>query len=57
MVRRLAIVVLLIAGVTLIVVAGAHNLRHRQVEMQKAQQGDVSVDACEFVVDVCGSER
>ena len=38
MVRRLAIVVLLIAGVTLIVVAGAHNLRHRQTEMQKAQQ-------------------
>jgi len=38
LVRRLAIVVLLIAGVTLIVVAGAHNLRHRQTEMQKAQQ-------------------
>ena len=38
MVRRLAIVELLIAGVTLIVVAGAHNLRHRQTEMQKAQQ-------------------
>jgi peroxiredoxin len=30
--------VLLIVGVTLIVVAGAHNLRHRQTEMQKAQQ-------------------
>ena len=38
MIRRLTIVVLLIAGVTLIVVAGAHNLRHRQAEMQKAQQ-------------------
>jgi len=37
-IRRLTIVVLLIAGVTLIVVAGAHNLRHRQTEMQKAQQ-------------------
>jgi len=37
-IRRLTIVVLLIAGVTLIVVAGAHNLRHRQAEMQKAQQ-------------------
>jgi peroxiredoxin len=32
------IVALLIAGVTLIVVAGAHNLRHRQTEMQKAQE-------------------
>ena len=38
MVRRLVIVALLIAGVTLIVVAGAHNLRHRQTEMQKAQE-------------------
>jgi thiol-disulfide isomerase/thioredoxin len=37
-VRRLAIVVLLVAGVTLIVMAGTHNLRHRQMVMQKAQQ-------------------
>ena len=37
MVRRLAIVVLLIAGVTLIIAAGAHNLRHRQVELKKLQ--------------------
>ena len=43
MVRRLAIVVLLIAGVTLIVVAGTHNLRHRQVVMQKAQQEQVQL--------------
>ena len=43
MVRRLAIVVLLIAGVTLVVMAGTHNLRHRQMEMQKAQQGDVQL--------------
>jgi len=42
-VRRLAIVVLLIAGVTLVVMAGTHNLRHRQMEMQKAQQGDVQL--------------
>ena len=28
---------LLIAGVTLIIVAGAHNLRHRQVELKKLQ--------------------
>jgi thiol-disulfide isomerase/thioredoxin len=41
--RRLAIVVLLIAGVTLIVMAGTHNLRHRQTEMQKAQQSDVQL--------------
>ncbi len=38
MVRRLTIVVLLIAGLTLVVMAGTHNLRHRQMEMQKAQQ-------------------
>jgi peroxiredoxin len=36
------IVALLIAGVTLIVVAGAHNLRHRQTEMQKAQEVQLS---------------
>jgi len=35
--------VLLIAGVTLVVMAGTHNLRHRQMEMQKAQQGDVQL--------------
>ena len=34
---------LLIAGVTLVVMAGTHNLRHRQMEMQKAQQGDVQL--------------
>ena len=43
MVRRLAIVVLLVAGVTLIVVAGTHNLRQRQVVMQKAQQDQVQL--------------
>ena len=43
MVRRLVIVVLLIAGVTLVVMAGTHNLRHRQVVMQKAQQSDVQL--------------
>ncbi len=42
-VRRLVIIVLLIAGVTLIVVAGTHNLRHRQMEMQKAQQEQVQL--------------
>lgn len=42
-VRRLSIVVLLIAGVTLIVLAGAHNLRHRQMVMQKAQQDEVNL--------------
>jgi peroxiredoxin len=40
-VRRLAIVVLLIAGVTLVVMAGTHNMRHRQIVMQKAQQEQV----------------
>ncbi len=43
MVRRLAIVVLLVVGVSLIIVAGAHNLRHRQMVMQKAQQDQVSL--------------
>jgi peroxiredoxin len=43
LVRRLVIVVLLIAGVTLVVMAGTHNLRHRQVVMQKAQQSDVQL--------------
>jgi peroxiredoxin len=42
-VRRLAIVVLLVAGVTLILVAGMHNLRHRQMVMQKAQQDEVNL--------------
>ncbi len=40
-VRRLAIVVLLVAGVTLVVMAGTHNLRHRQMAMQKAQEDEV----------------
>ena len=43
MVRRLAIVVLLVAGVTLILLAGMHNLRHRQMVMQKAQQDEVNL--------------
>ena len=42
MVRRLSIVVLLIAGVTLVVMAGTHNLRHRQMVMQKAQQAELT---------------
>ncbi len=37
-VRRLAIVVLLIAGVTLLVLAGTHNLRSRQRQIQSQQQ-------------------
>jgi thiol-disulfide isomerase/thioredoxin len=42
-VRRLAIVVLLVAGVTLVVIAGTHNLRHRQMVMQKAQQDEANL--------------
>jgi thiol-disulfide isomerase/thioredoxin len=42
-VRRLVIVVLLIAGVTLVVMAGMHNLRHRQAVMQKAQEQQVQL--------------
>ncbi|MGC9197323.1 MAG: TlpA family protein disulfide reductase [Acidobacteriaceae bacterium] len=36
--RRLAVVVLLIAGVTLIMLAGAHNLRTRQTAVQSQQE-------------------
>jgi thiol-disulfide isomerase/thioredoxin len=42
-IRRLVIVVLLIVGVTLIVMAGAHNLRARRLAMQKAQQNEVNL--------------
>ncbi len=43
MIRRLAIVVLLVAGVTLVVMAGTHNLRHRQMVMQKAEQDEAQL--------------
>jgi len=42
-VRRLVIAVMLVAGVVLIVLAGAHNLRHRRMVMQKAQQNEVNL--------------
>ena len=42
-VRRLVIVVLLVVGVTLVLLAGTHNLRHRQMVMQKAQQNQVNL--------------
>ena len=51
MVRRLAVVVLLIAGVTLIVMAGTHNLRHRQMVMQKAQQDQVQLTPASSATD------
>jgi peroxiredoxin len=41
--RRLAVVVLLVAGMTLVVMAGTHNLRHRQMVMQKAQQDEAQL--------------
>jgi peroxiredoxin len=41
-IRRLSIVVLLIAGVTLVVMAGTYNLRHRQMVMQKQQQVELT---------------
>jgi peroxiredoxin len=50
-VRRLSIVVLLIAGVTLIVMAGTHNLRHRQMVMQKAQQDEVQLTPASSAAD------
>ena len=51
LVRRLAIVVLLIAGVTLVVMAGTHNLRHRQAVMQKAQEQDVQLTPASSATD------
>jgi thiol-disulfide isomerase/thioredoxin len=44
-------VVLLIAGVTLIVMAGTHNLRHRQMVMQKAQQDQVQLTPASSAAD------
>jgi thiol-disulfide isomerase/thioredoxin len=41
--RRLAIVLLLVVGVTLIILSGAHNLRQRQLVIQKAQQNEVAL--------------
>ncbi len=43
--RRLGIVGLLIAGVTLIVLAGVHNFRSRQTEVQSQQQANLAVPA------------
>lgn len=43
MIRRLVIAVLLAAGVALIIVAGVHNLRHRRMVIQKAQQDEVNL--------------
>jgi thiol-disulfide isomerase/thioredoxin len=39
--RRLAVLVLLVVGVTLIVMAGTHNLHARRTAIQKAQQDEV----------------
>jgi thiol-disulfide isomerase/thioredoxin len=41
--RRLAIVLLLVVGVTLMIVAGTHNLRQRQLVIQRAQQNEVTL--------------
>ena len=43
MARRLAIVLLLVIGVTLIILSGAHNLRQRQLVIQKARQNEVAL--------------
>lgn len=43
MARRLAVVLLLVVGVTLIILSGAHNLRQRQLVIQKAQQNEVAL--------------
>lgn len=51
MVRRLAIVGLLVVGLTMVVMAGTHNLRHRQMEMQKAQQAEVQLTPASAAAD------
>lgn len=43
MARRLTIVLLLVVGVTLIIMAGTHNLRQRQLVIQKAQQNEITL--------------
>ena len=41
MARRLAVLGLLVVGVTMVIVAGMHNLRARREAMQRAQQNEV----------------
>ena len=43
MARRLAIVLLLVVGVMLIILSGVHNLRQRQLVIQKARQNEVAL--------------
>ena len=43
MARRLAIVLLLVVGVTLIILSGTHNLRQRQSVIKQAQQNEVAL--------------
>ena len=51
MARRFAVVVLLIAGVVLIGLAGWHNLRARRLAMQKAQQNEVILTKADSPAD------
>jgi thiol-disulfide isomerase/thioredoxin len=50
-VRRLAVVLLLVVGVALIVAAGWHNLRARQLAMQKARQNEVVLTKADSSAD------
>jgi thiol-disulfide isomerase/thioredoxin len=50
-IRRLAVVCLLIAGVTLMVLAGVHNLRARRAAIQKAQASEVILTKADSSAD------
>jgi thiol-disulfide isomerase/thioredoxin len=50
-VRRLAVVCLLVVGVALMVFAGVHNLRARRAAMQKAQQSEVVLTKADSSAD------
>jgi thiol-disulfide isomerase/thioredoxin len=50
-IRRSVVSCLLVAGVTLIVLAGLHNLRARRAAMQKAQQSEVVLTKADAPAD------
>lgn len=51
MARRLLVLVLLVAGLTLVVLAGAHNLRARRAAMLKVQQNEVVLTKADSPAD------
>jgi len=51
-IRRLVVACLMVAGVTLIVIAGLHNLRARRAAIQKAQANEVVLTKADPAADV-----